>query len=117
MGRGDKNGADGAAVDAMRIVLDSVPMDGVVVIGEGEKDEAPMLFNGERIGDGTPMLTDIAVDPIGGTTLPPLVRGGATAVHAVSHRGPLFDPAPYAYMENITAVTERPGPHPIRHHT
>ena len=69
MGRGDKNGADGAAVDAMRVVLDTVPMDGIVVIGEGEKDEAPMLFNGERIGDGTPMLTDIAVDPIDGTTL------------------------------------------------
>ena len=63
MGRGDKNGADGAAVDAMRVVLDTVPMDGIVIIGEGEKDEAPMLFNGERIGDGTPMLTDIAVDP------------------------------------------------------
>ncbi|HLK45072.1 MAG TPA: fructose-bisphosphatase class II, partial [Acidimicrobiales bacterium] len=69
MGRGDKNGADEAAVNAMRTVLASVPMDGVVVIGEGEKDEAPMLFNGERIGDGTPPLTDVAVDPIDGTTL------------------------------------------------
>ena len=63
MGRGDKNGADGAAVEAMRIVLQTVPMDGIVVIGEGEKDEAPMLYNGERIGDGTPPETDIAVDP------------------------------------------------------
>ena len=69
MGRGDKEGADGAAVDAMRHVLNSVPMDGVVVIGEGEKDEAPMLFNGEEIGDGSPPQTDIAVDPIDGTTL------------------------------------------------
>ena len=69
MGRGDKMGADGAAVEAMRTVLSSVPMDGIVVIGEGEKDNAPMLFNGEKIGDGTPPLTDIAVDPIDGTTL------------------------------------------------
>ena len=69
MGRGDKEGADGAAVDAMRIVLSTVPMDGIVVIGEGEKDEAPMLYNGENIGDGTPPQTDIAVDPIDGTTL------------------------------------------------
>src|SRR4051812_46902606 len=69
MGRGDKNGADGAAVDAMRAMLQTVTMDGLVVIGEGEKDEAPMLFNGERIGDGTPPLTDIAVDPVEGTTL------------------------------------------------
>ncbi|NDH96757.1 MAG: fructose-bisphosphatase class II, partial [Actinobacteria bacterium] len=69
MGRGDKEGADGAAVDAMRHMLRSVSMDGVVVIGEGEKDEAPMLYNGERIGDGTDAETDIAVDPIDGTTL------------------------------------------------
>src|SRR3954470_24448249 len=69
VGRGDKNGADGAAVEAMRTVLSTVQMDGIVVIGEGEKDEAPMLFNGERIGDGTPPKTDIAVDPIDGTTL------------------------------------------------
>src|SRR6476646_5186670 len=69
MGRGDKEGADGAAVDAMRIVLQTVSMDGIVIIGEGEKDEAPMLFNGERIGDGTPPEVDIAVDPVEGTTL------------------------------------------------
>src|SRR5215216_1343878 len=69
MGRGDKNGADGAAVQAMRIVLQGVAMDGVVVIGEGEKDHAPMLFNGEAIGDGSPPECDIAVDPIDGTTL------------------------------------------------
>ncbi len=79
MGRGDKLGADGAAVEAMRTVLSSVPMDGIVVIGEGEKDNAPMLFNGEKIGDGTPPLTDIAVDPIDGTTLTAQGRGGATS--------------------------------------
>src|SRR5436190_14519745 len=90
MGRGDKEGADGAAVDAMRVVLSSVPMDGIVVIGEGEKDEAPMLFNGEEIGDGTPPQTDIAVDPIDGTTLTSLGRGNAIAVIAVSPRGTMF---------------------------
>jgi len=109
MGRGDKNGADGAAVDAMRIVLDSVPMDGVVVIGEGEKDEAPMLYNGERIGDGTPMLTDIAVDPIDGTTLTSLGRGGAISVIAVSERGTMFDPGPCVYMEKIAVGPEAAG--------
>src|SRR3954447_14621247 len=69
VGKGDKEGADGAAVEAMRTVLVTVPMDGIVVIGEGEKDEAPMLYNGERVGDGSPPLTDIAVDPVEGTTL------------------------------------------------
>src|SRR3984957_1369507 len=92
MGRGDKLGADGAAVEAMRIVLSSVQMDGIVVIGEGEKDNAPMLFNGERIGDGSPPETDIAVNPINGTTLTALGRGGALAVIAVSERGSMFDP-------------------------
>ena len=101
MGRGDKNGADGAAVDAMRIVLSTVPMDGIVVIGEGEKDEAPMLYNGERIGDGTPPETDIAVDPVDGTTLTALGRGNAVAVIAVSERGTMFDPGPCVYMEKI----------------
>src|SRR5919112_5566171 len=101
MGRGDKEGADGAAVDAMRIVLSTVPMDGVVVIGEGEKDEAPMLYNGERIGDGTPPQTDIAVDPVEGTTLTSLGRGNAISVIAVSERGTMFDPGPCVYMEKI----------------
>jgi len=101
MGRGDKEGADGAAVNAMRVVLQSVPMDGVVIIGEGEKDNAPMLFNGERIGDGSPPPTDIAVDPIDGTTLTALGRGGALAVIAVSERGTMFDPGPCVYMEKI----------------
>ena len=101
MGRGDKNGADGAAVNAMRIVLSSIAMDGVVVIGEGEKDEAPMLFNGERIGDGTPPKADIAVDPIDGTTSTALGRGGALAVIAVSEEGTMFDPGPCVYMEKL----------------
>jgi fructose-1,6-bisphosphatase II len=109
MGRGDKNGADGAAVDAMRIVLDSVPMDGIVVIGEGEKDEAPMLYNGERIGDGTGPLTDIAVDPVEGTTLTALGRGNAISVIAVSERGTMFNPGPCVYMEKIAVGPEGVG--------
>jgi fructose-1,6-bisphosphatase II len=103
MGRGDKNAADGAAVEAMRIVLNSVAMDGVVVIGEGEKDEAPMLFNGEQIGDGSAPSMDIAVDPIDGTTLTSLGRGGAISVIAMSERGTMFDPGPCVYMEKIAA--------------
>jgi fructose-1,6-bisphosphatase II len=106
MGRGDKEGADGAAVDAMRVVLATVAMDGVVAIGEGEKDEAPMLFNGEKIGTGEPPDTDIAVDPIDGTTLTSLGRGGALAVIAVSERGTMFNPGPCVYMEKIAAGPE-----------
>ncbi len=106
MGRGDKEGADGAAVDAMRIILQSVQMDGIVVIGEGEKDEAPMLYNGELIGDGNPPQTDIAVDPIDGTTLTALGRGGAIAVIAVAERGSMFDPGPCVYMEKIATGPE-----------
>jgi fructose-1,6-bisphosphatase II len=101
MGRGDKNAADGAAVEAMRVVLASVQMEGVVVIGEGEKDEAPMLFNGEQIGDGSAPSMDIAVDPIDGTTLTSLGRGGAISVIAMSERGTMFDPGPCVYMEKI----------------
>src|SRR4051794_13173378 len=101
MGRGDKNGADGAAVEAMRVILTTVPMDGIVVIGEGEKDEAPMLYNGERIGDGTPPECDIAVDPIDGTTLTALGRSNALSVIAVSERGTMFNPGPCVYMEKI----------------
>lgn len=101
MGRGDKEGADGAAVDAMRLVLSTVPMDGTVIIGEGEKDEAPMLYNGERIGDGTAPEVDIAVDPIDGTTLTSKGRGNALAVIALSERGTMFDPGPCVYMEKI----------------
>ena len=109
MGRGDKIGADGAAVDAMRVVLETVSMDGVVVIGEGEKDEAPMLYNGEHIGDGTPPLTDIAVDPLEGTTLTSLGRGNAVSVIAMSDRGTMFDPGPFVYMEKIAVGAEAAG--------
>ena len=101
VGRGDKNGADGAAVDAMRTVLSTVPMSGLVVIGEGEKDEAPMLFNGEQVGDGSDPKTDVAVDPIDGTTLTSQGRGNAISVIAVSERGTMLDPGPCFYMEKI----------------
>ncbi len=114
MGRGDKIGADGAAVEAMRTVLASVPMDGIVVIGEGEKDNAPMLFNGEKIGDGTPPLTDIAVDPIDGTTLTAQGRGGALAVIAVAERGAMFDPGPCVYMEKLAVGPRAKGSVDIR---
>ena len=101
MGRGDKIAADQAAVDAMRHVLEGVEMDGVVVIGEGEKDEAPMLYNGENIGNGQPPLTDIAVDPVDGTTLTAQGQAGAIAVIAVADRGSMFDPGPFVYMDKI----------------
>jgi fructose-1,6-bisphosphatase II len=101
VGRGDKEGADQAAVDAMRLVLDTVSMDGVVVIGEGEKDEAPMLYNGEQIGDGTPPKVDIAVDPLEGTRLAALGMPSALAVIALAERGAMFDPGPCVYMEKI----------------
>ena len=109
MGRGDKEGADGAAVDAMRIVLQSVRMDGIVVIGEGEKDEAPMLYNGEAVGDGSIPRTDIAVDPIDGTTLASLGRPNAIAVIAAAPRGTMFDPGPCVYMEKIAVGPEAAG--------
>ncbi|MDQ1403693.1 MAG: fructose,6-bisphosphatase [Actinomycetota bacterium] len=109
VGRGDKEGADGAAVDAMRVVLQTVPMDGIVVIGEGEKDEAPMLYNGEQIGDGTPPQTDIAVDPVEGTTLTSLGLGNAISVIAVSGRGTMFDPGPCFYMDKIAVGPESRG--------
>jgi fructose-1,6-bisphosphatase II len=109
MGRGDKEGADGAAVDAMRITLSSVPMTGIVIIGEGEKDEAPMLFNGEVVGDGSGPETDIAVDPIDGTTLTAKGRGNALAVIAVSEKGTMFDPGPCVYMEKIAVGPECVG--------
>jgi fructose-1,6-bisphosphatase II len=105
VGRGDKEAADQAAVDAMRLVLNTVPMDGIVVIGEGEKDEAPMLFNGEEIGAGGPAC-DIAVDPIDGTTLTSLGRNHAIAVIALAERGTMFDPGPCVYMEKIAVGAE-----------
>jgi fructose-1,6-bisphosphatase II len=88
MGRGDKIAADQAAVDAMRLVLNTIEMDGVIVIGEGEKDEAPMLYNGERLGSGQPPQVDIAVDPIDGTTLTATGRGGALSVVALARVAP-----------------------------
>ena len=109
VGRGDKMGADGAAVDAMRTVLSTVPMDGIVVIGEGEKDEAPMLFNGERVGDGSAHLTDVAVDPLDGTTLTAYGRATAISVIAVSDRGTMFDPGPCFYMTKIAVGPEAVG--------
>src|SRR3712207_306947 len=101
VGGGDKNAADQAAVDAMRLVLDTVHMDGVVVIGEGEKDEAPMLYNGEQIGDGSQPSVDIAVDPLEGTTLCARGMPNALAVIALSERGSMFDPGPAVYMEKM----------------
>jgi fructose-1,6-bisphosphatase II len=103
VGMGDKEAADQAAVDAMRFVLDSVPMDGLVVIGEGEKDEAPMLYNGEQIGDGSPPRVDIAVDPLEGTRLTALGEPSALAVIALSERGTMFDPGPCVYMEKMAS--------------
>ena len=100
-GRGDKMAADAAAVDAMRFVLGGIAMDGIVVIGEGEKDEAPMLFNGERIGNGRPPKVDVAVDPIDGTTLTAMGRNGALAVIALSESGTMFNPGPCVYMKKV----------------
>jgi fructose-1,6-bisphosphatase II len=106
VGRGDKEGADQAAVDAMRNVLDTVSMDGVVVIGEGEKDEAPMLYNGEQIGDGSPPEVDVAVDPLEGTRLTALGMPNAIAVIALAERGAMLDPGPIVYMEKIAGGPE-----------
>ena len=101
MGRGDKEAADQSAVDAMRFMMDTVAMDGVVVIGEGEKDEAPMLYRGEKLGNGEPPFVDIAVDPIDGTTLTSKGMNGALAVVAVAERATMFDPGPCVYMEKL----------------
>jgi len=106
VGRGDKEAADGAAVDAMRLLINTVPMDGIVVIGEGEKDEAPMLFNGEVIGDGSPPRVDIAVDPLEGTRLCAQGRPGSLAVIALAERGTMYDPGPCVYMEKLAGGPE-----------
>lgn len=106
VGRGDKNGADGAAVRAMRTLVHTVSMNGVVVIGEGEKDEAPMLFNGERVGDGTGAEVDIAVDPIDGTTLTANGMTNAIAVLAAAERGSMFDPSAVFYMDKLVTGPE-----------
>lgn len=100
-GRGDKESGDQAAVDAMRTVLDTVDFDGTVIIGEGEKDEAPMLYNGERVGTGTPPAVDIAVDPVEGTRLLAEGRPGSLAVMAGAPSGTMFDPGPCVYMEKL----------------
>ncbi|KNC19643.1 fructose 1,6-bisphosphatase [Arthrobacter sp. RIT-PI-e] len=106
VGFGDKNLADGAAVDAMRSLLQTVHFNGVVVIGEGEKDEAPMLFNGERVGDGSGPECDVAVDPIDGTRLTALGINNALAVLAVAERGSMFDPSAVFYMEKLVTGPE-----------
>ena len=106
VGRGDKIGGDGAAVDAMRKLIGTVSIRGVVVIGEGEKDDAPMLFNGEEVGDGTGALCDVAVDPIDGTTLMAKGMPGSIAVIAVAERGSMFDPSAVFYMDKIAAGPE-----------
>jgi fructose-1,6-bisphosphatase II len=109
IGRGDKNAADQAAVDAMRTMLDTVTMDGVVVIGEGEKDEAPMLYNGERVGEGRGSAVDVAVDPLEGTRLTALGQPNAIAVIAVAERGSMFFPGAAVYMEKIAAGADAIG--------
>lgn len=106
VGRGDKNAADQAAVDAMRLVLNNIDMDGIVVIGEGEKDEAPMLYNGERLGKGTPPEVDIAVDPIDGTTLTAKGLPGALSVVAMAERGSMYNPSHLVYMSKIAVGPE-----------
>jgi fructose-1,6-bisphosphatase II len=106
VGRGDKNAADGAAVDAMRVMFNTVPVDGLVVIGEGEKDEAPMLFNGEHVGTGEGPAVDIAVDPIDGTGLTARGQENALSVVAIAPRGTMFDPGPAVYMEKIATGPE-----------
>ena len=106
IGRGDKNAADRAAVDAMRLMINTVAMNGVVVIGEGEKDEAPMLYNGERVGDGSGPEVDVAVDPLEGTRLTALGMPNAISVIAVAERGSMFFPGAALYMDKIAVGPE-----------
>jgi len=106
VGRGDKEGGDGAAVDAMRKLINSISMQGVVVIGEGEKDHAPMLYNGEKVGDGTGPEVDVAVDPIDGTTLMSKGMPNAVSVLAVAERGAMFDPSAVFYMEKLAVGSD-----------
>lgn len=109
VGRGDKNAADQAAVDAMRLVLNTIEMDGMIVIGEGEKDEAPMLYNGERLGQGCPPLVDIAVDPIDGTTLTARGGSGALSVVALAPKGTMYAPGKLVYMNKIAVGPDAVG--------
>jgi fructose-1,6-bisphosphatase II len=106
VGRGEKETADGAAVDAMRLMLDTVAMNGTVIIGEGEKDEAPMLYNGENVGDGSRPAVDVAVDPLEGTELCANGQPNALATIAVSEQGTMFDPGPCVYMEKMATSRE-----------
>ena len=106
VGRGDKNGADGVAVNAMRVMISTIQMRGTVVIGEGEKDNAPMLYNGEEVGDGTGPECDVAVDPIDGTTLTAKGMSNAVAVLAVSPRGSMYDPSAVFYMDKLATGPE-----------
>jgi len=108
-GRGDKNAVDQAAVDAMRLVLSRTDLDGIVVIGEGEKDEAPMLYNGEIVGNGEPPLVDVAVDPVDGTRLTAEGRRGALAVIAVAPRGSMYAPGSLVYMDKLAVGEEAAG--------
>lgn len=109
MGRGDKEGADQAAVNAMRLILSTVDMNGVIVIGEGEKDQAPMLFNGEKVGNGSSPDVDVAVDPIDGTRPLAFGRSNSLATVAVAPRGTMFDPGPFLYMNKIAVGPESKG--------
>lgn len=106
VGRGDKNGADGVAVNAMRVMISTIGMQGTVVIGEGEKDNAPMLYNGEEVGDGTGPECDVAVDPIDGTTLTAKGMTNAVSVLAVAPRGTMYDPSAVFYMDKLVAGPE-----------
>lgn len=109
VGRGQKDSADNAAVEAMRTILSTVQMDGVVVIGEGEKDDAPMLYNGEHVGDGSSPQVDVAVDPIDGTTLTAHGKTNALSVIAVADRGSMFDPGPSFYMDKVAVGPDAVG--------
>lgn len=109
MGRGDKEGADQAAVNAMRIVLQSIDMNGVIVIGEGEKDNAPMLYNGENVGNGSGLDFDVAVDPIDGTRPLAFGRSNSLATVAIAPKGTMFDPGPFVYMNKLAVGPEAKG--------
>jgi len=109
MGRGDKEGADQAAVNAMRIILQTVDMNGFIVIGEGEKDNAPMLYNGENVGNGSPPDVDVAVDPIDGTRPLAFGRSNSLATVAIAPRGSMFDPGPFVYMNKLAVGPEAKG--------
>jgi fructose-1,6-bisphosphatase II len=109
MGRGDKEAADGAAVNAMRFVLQTIDIQGVIIIGEGEKDNAPMLFNGEVVGSGSGMAVDVAVDPIDGTRPLAFGRTGSLATVAIAPRGTMFDPGPFVYMDKLAVGPSAKG--------